>query len=495
MIFIKNRPSQTRTLSLVFIPFAARGTCSVQIARLLRTSSVRFAAFYTVVFCTSVALLLGFIYDSTVRAIDIEIDTALDTELASLVEVRTRLGQNALIKVVKERSTDPATADNAYLLVDAALQPLAGNLSQWPETIARRPGSLQFEIEQQQDGSPLSRLYRAHTIMLPDSGRLLVAHSVHRRVRIQQIVSRALGWGLAGTLALGVIGGVLTGRTMLRRIRAITDTSARIMEGNLTNRIPVRGVSDELDRLANQLNDMLDRIERLVDGLRTVSDNVAHELRAPLSRLRGAIDSALMAPPDMALYREALEQALSETDRVLNVFNAVMSITQARSDALRGQMTPLDLVETVAEAVELYEPTIEIHGLKLDLALLGEPVPILGHRQLLAQAFVNLLDNAIKFTPPGGMVRVSVARQGINAVACVSDTGPGVPLESRDRVLAPFTRGADSKDVPGTGLGLSLVAAVASLHRATLTLEDNAPGLRVTLSIPLAPPPLGPRAQ
>lgn len=458
----------------------------MRIARLVRTSSVRFAALYTVVFCTSVALLLGFIYDATVRAIDLEIDTALETELASLAEVHARMGLAALMDVVRERSTDPATADNAYLLTDAAMQPLAGNLPRWPAPATHRSGPLQFEVEQQEGEHPFSRLYRARTIALQGAGHLLVAHDVHHRVSIQQIISKALGWGLAATLALGVMGGVLTGRALLLRMGTITDTSARIMDGNLTERIPVSGVGDELDRLAMQLNHMLERIERLVDGMRSVSDNVAHDLRAPLTRLRGAIESVLLEPPDAVRYRKALEQALLETDSVLNVFNAVMSIAQARSDVLRGQMGPLDLVEVVAAAVELYEPSIELRGLALELAMPGEPVPILGHRQLLAQAFANLLDNAVKFTPPGGTVRVRVAQCDGQAVACVADTGPGIPPESREQVLMPFTRGKDCGGVAGTGLGLSLVAAVAGLHRAELALEDNGPGLRVVLSMPLA---------
>ncbi len=461
----------------------------MRIPRLFRTSIVRFAASYTLVFCVSAALLLGFIYNATVRAIDAEIDTALQTELASLVEVSSRLGLDALIEVVRERSDDPTKADNAYLLVDAALQPVAGNLAQWPVPATRRSGPLYFEVEVQEEGMLFSRLYRALTIALPGSGQLLVAHDVHRRVGIQQLISEALAWGLAATLALGVVGGILSGRALLRRLGTIADTSARIMDGNLADRIPVSGESDELDRLAVQLNRMLERIEQLVEGMRSVSDNVAHDLRAPLTRLYGGIESALSGQPDLSSYRAALDQALFETDRVLRVFNAVMSIAQARSGALRGQMRRLDLTEVVAEAVDLYEPAIEERGLVLDLAFPADKVPILGHRQLLAQAVVNLLDNAVKFSPRGGVLRASVSLSDGEASVCVADEGPGIPRGSRERVLAPFVRGTDCERVPGTGLGLSLVAAVAHLHRARLSLEDNHPGLRVTLSIRLASGP------
>lgn len=457
----------------------------MRIPRLLRTSSVRFAALYTVVFCASVALLLGSIYDATVRAIDLEIDTALETELSSLREVHARLGQEGLIDVLNERSTDPATANNAYLLVDGRLQPLAGNLPQWPLPNVRRAGAAQFEVEEQVDGEPRSRIYRARTVTLPDAGRLLVAHDVQRRARMQQIISDALGWGLAATLALGVAGGVLTGRALLRRMGVIADISERIMDGNLSERIPLSGAQDELDRLALQLNRMLDRIEQLVDGMRTVSDNLAHDLRAPLTRLRGAIESALLDPPDASRYRKALDQALFETNRVLNVFNALMSIAQARSGILREQMESLDLAEVVAEAADLYEPALEARGLRLEWVPPPGKLPVRAHRQLLAQALVNLLDNAVKFTPAGGTVRVSAAMDDHEAVACVADDGPGISADTREKVLAPFVRGDHTADVAGAGLGLSLVAAVAALHRATLKLADNSPGTRVSLALPL----------
>ncbi|RTZ48020.1 HAMP domain-containing histidine kinase [Candidimonas sp. SYP-B2681] len=464
----------------------------MRIPRLLRTSIVRFAASYTIVFCISAALLLGFIYNATVRAIDAEIDTALETEMAILIEVSSRSGLEALIDLVRERSADPTRADNAYLLVDAALQPVAGNLAQWPVSGTRRSGPLYFEVQRQEEGVLFSRLYRALTVTLPGSGQLLVAHDVHRRVGIQQLISKALAWGLAATLALGVVGGMLSGRALLRRLGTIADTSARIMDGNLADRIPVSGQSDELDRLAVQLNRMLERIEHLVEGMRSVSDNVAHDLRAPLTRLYGGIETALLGQPELSSYRSALEQALFETDRVLRAFNAVMSVAQARSGVLRSQMRPLDLIEVVADAVDLYEPSIEERGLVLDLAFPPGPAPILGHRQLLAQAVVNLLDNAVKFTPSGGVLRVSVTRSDSEAGVCVADTGPGIPRELRQRVLAPFVRGNDCDGVPGSGLGLSLVAAVAQLHQASLVLEDNAPGLRVTLSMRLASgPPRG----
>lgn len=457
----------------------------MRIARLARTSTVRFAALYTLIFCVSVALLLGFIYDATVRAVDREIEVALQTELASLQEVHRRLGSAGLIDVVRARSVDPTTSTNsAYLLVDKALQPVAGNLAQWPATRREAGGRLEFTLDDPGEGTSGPRLYRAHVLVLPDGGRLLVAHSIDRRARAQRLVTDALAWGLAATLLLGVAGGFLISRAVLRRMEAIADTCARIVDGQMSERIAVSGTGDELDRLAIQLNRMLERIEQLVEGMRTMSDNIAHELRSPLTRLRAAVDTALAGPPDAERYRDALQKALLETDRVLTVFGAVMTITQARFGLLRGQMEVLDLAALAAEAAELYEPVSEARSVSLEVRA-PAPVAVFGHRQLLAQVLVNLLDNAMKFTPAGGSVRVSVAQSAGRAVATVADTGPGIEAQARERLLAPFARGDGCAGIPGNGLGLSLVAEVARLHGAALALEDNAPGLRVTLTLPV----------
>lgn len=460
----------------------------MRVPKLLQTSSVRFAALYALVFCASAALLFAFIYETTVRAIDIEIDTALDTEVMNLSEVNGRMGLPALMDVLRERSTDPENNDSAYLLVDPSLRPIVGNLPAWPADSPIIGDSLSFSVDEQVGDAVVSRVYRAHIAVLPGAYRLLVAHGVDRRVQVQKTISRALAWGLGAALFLGIAGGLLSGRGLLRRTRRIAETSERIMAGDLAERIAITGANDELDRLAIQLNLMLERIEQLVEGMRMVGDSVAHDLRTPLARLKGAIEAALRGPPDTARYRVALEEALTETDRALSVFNAVVSIAQARSSVLRGQMEPLDLAAIVGEAVELYEPAIEARGLALELHLPAQRVAIRGHRQLLSQALANLLDNAVKFSPGGGSLRVNAEQRAGYAVVEVADTGPGIPAGSRARMLLPYARGETCGGTPGTGLGLSLVAAVASLHRATLTFDDNAPGLRVTMCIPLEAP-------
>lgn len=438
------------------------------------------------VFCASAAALLAFIYGATVRAIDIEIDTALDTELATLAEVNDRLGFAALVNVVKERSAGLRASSDAYLLVDSQLKPIAGNLAAWPAPTVRTGKSFSFDVDEQYGAVVVPRLFRARSVSLPGNYHLLVAHGVERRVRIQKTISDALVWGLVAALALGVLGGLISGRRVLRRTGEIVDTAARIMAGDLVERIPVRGGNDEIDRLARQLNLMLERIEQLVEGMRTVSDTIAHELRTPLTRLHAVIESALTAPPDPQGYRRALEDALEETASLLKVFNALMSIAQARSNTLRDQMEHLDLGEILSDTLELYEPAISERAIKLQYTPATSKLTVFGHRQLLAQSFANLLDNAVKFTPVGGCIQIGITRSRGCAMFFLRDNGPGIPQELRNRLLKPYARGEPNGIVPGLGLGLSLVAAVAELHSSTLEFGDDGPGLSVVLRFPIA---------
>lgn len=453
------------------------------------TTSVRFAALYVLLFCASAAILLTFLYGITVRAIDMEIDAALEAELSTLAEVQERLGFRALVDVLNQRVLESNTKFNAYLLVDPELTPIAGNLPSWPAATVQNERSVDFDIDEQYGLSVFPRLFRARFLTLPNGYHLLVAHGVERRVRVQETISKALWWGLVAALALGIFGGLLSSRYVLRRTGEIADTAARIMTGNLTERIPVRGTNDEIDRLAEQLNRMFEQIELLMEGMRAVSDNIAHELRTPLTRLRAAIEGSLAGPPDAERYRLSLKEALTETDRVLKVFNALMGVAQARSNVLRDQMEYLNLNDLVCDILELYEPMLPERAITLECVMTPASLTIFGHRQLLSQCFANLLDNAVKFTPAGGSIEVRTLNREGYAEFFLADNGPGIPEESRDSLLKPYARGDMSSVVPGLGLGLSLVVAVASLHSSTLEFGDNAPGLRVVLRFPIEDPP------
>jgi signal transduction histidine kinase len=273
---------------------------------------------------------------------------------------------------------------------------------------------------------------------------------------------------------------VLMSRSILSRIDLINRTSREIMRGDLTRRMPLNDTSDEFDQLAQNLNDMLDQIEQLMAGIRQVSDNIAHDLRTPLNRLRTRIEVTLIEKPDLSSYRKALEQTIAEADELLKTFNALLTIAQAEAGSSRGDFREVDLHTLARDVADLYEPLAEEKGLGFDIRL--HPVPtVLGNRHLLAQALANLLDNAIKYTLPGGRIVLELRTEGGAPMISVSDDGPGIPREERARVLERFYRLEMSRCTPGSGLGLSLAAAVAKLHKAGLVLRDNMPGLSVLL--------------
>jgi signal transduction histidine kinase len=270
---------------------------------------------------------------------------------------------------------------------------------------------------------------------------------------------------------------------MLRRVEAVSHTASEIIHGDLGKRVPLSGSGDEFDQLAANLNEMLDQIERLMAGMRQVTDNIAHDLRTPLSRLRSRLELTLLGVPDAERYAEALRQTIAEADDLLATFSALLTIAEAESGA-RGAPDELDLAEIVRSAGELYEPSAEEKGLRLTCVAQGA-VPARGDRHLLSQAAANLLDNAIKYTPPGGHVEIRATSLDGTAAIEVADSGPGIPPEQREAVQEPFVRLESSRSTPGNGLGLSLVRAVAKRHGGRLEIADNAPGLLARLVLPL----------
>ena len=296
-------------------------------------------------------------------------------------------------------------------------------------------------------------------------------------------------WSGLVALAIGVLGGMVMSRNMLRRVEQVNRTAERVMAGDLSDRVPRAGTDDEFDQLAANLNGMLDQIERLMTAMREVTDNVAHDLKTPLARLRARLELALLGPQDGAAQSEAIRAAIEEADRLLATFNALLSIAEAEAGAGRRRGERLDLAEIVGAAVELYEPLAEEKG----LALRFDSAPgtiIEGDRHLLSQAVANLLDNALKYGGGGGEIVVRVGRRGGRALIEVADRGPGIPEADRESVFDRFVRLEPSRSTPGNGLGLSLVRAVARRHGGTVTLADNhpgpdPPGSMVQIDIPL----------
>lgn len=450
---------------------------------LLRTQAFRIVLVYVVLFALSVTALLAFTYWNTRRTLDGQTDQIVEAELTGLAEQYQHLGLRGLAESVRNRASHGGQA--LYLLSDAQKRALAGNLDSWPQTIAAATDIVEFDYERPVDGKLETR--RARGRMLPVTGGfvLLVAQDVHERLLTTRMFTTTLPWTVALILLLGLAGGALMSRNMLQRLDAINRTSGEIMAGDLTRRVPRTGSGDEFDTLAENLNRMLDRIERLMKGLREVTDSVAHDLRTPLNRLRNRLEESATRLSASGTQAGEIERAIAETDQLIGTFNALLLIAETDAGTTRAAMTVLDLHSVAADVLELYEPLAEERGVRLTLA--PGDVALEGNRSLIAQALANLVDNAIKYTPVGGDVRIGAHVGEKSVELSVTDSGPGIPIQDRARVVDRFVRLEASRHSPGTGLGLSLVAAVAHFHNAELALEDNVPtGLKAVLRFPRA---------
>ena len=408
-------------------------------------------------------------------------EETIEAELTGLREQYRDLGIFGLGRIIAQRAAAETEMDSVYLLIDDEGWVIAGNLNAWPETEDPLTNRARFAIEFK--GSLGPRRFLGRTVELDDA-RLLVARDVEDKLRTQALLVNAIGLGSGLMLIFGVIGGFVMSRWMLTRIETINHTTAQIMAGDLGRRIEVEGSGDEFDALAANLNAMLERIERLMAGMREVTDNIAHDLRTPLSRIRSRLEVALMNEIDPAAARRLLEETVADAEGLIATFNALLSIARAEAGEQRANWEQVDLGELVQDIQELYEPLAEERDIRLE-ADCGDGLVVMGNRQMLAQALANLADNAIKYTPIGGrvtLVAAEVARADENALMLqVSDSGPGIPLQFRAKALERFVRLDPDRSTPGNGLGLSLVDAVAKLHDATLELGDNQPGLRVSL--------------
>ena len=450
---------------------------------LLYTSTFRLALIYMVLFAGSVMILLGFIYWSTVAYMSEQIDETIRAEITGLAEQYRQRGLGGLEKTISERIERDPDGTSVYLLASRSRQPLAGNLSPWPNTTPAGDGWLEFELKDRRAGGRIFEA-RARAFVLQDGLHLLVGRDTRELNATQQLITRALLWGVAMTLALALLGGVIMSRGMLRRIEVINQASRNIMAGDLSQRIPRRGNGDELDQLADNLNRMIDEIERLMDGIRHVSDNIAHDLRTPLTRLRNRLEQLQVDLEEDSPHREQVEQGLGDADQLLATFAALLRIARIEAGGHSANFASVDLAELAQDAAELYEALAEEKQLRFSIET-EAGTSLNGDRDLLFQALINLLDNAVKYTPAGGEVSLRLTRSDGTADITVSDTGIGIAEEERDKVGQRFYRLESSRSTPGSGLGLSLVKAVARLHHAELLLEDNAPGLRATLRLPI----------
>lgn len=456
--------------------------------RLLRSSSFRLAALYILLFGASALILLGFIYWSTAGYMARQADAAIQADIELLAERYRSRGLPGLTALIAERIAEDPGRSNLYLLTDAGFNRIVGNLENWPDVTEDSEGWLSFRLHDALNPEREAHGARARTFRVGGGFRLLVGRDMYELEAMRARIVDALVWGLAITLVLALAGGIAMSRSMLRRLEVINETSRDIMSGDLSRRIPVRGSNDEFDELVSHLNAMLDRISVLMEDVRRVSDSIAHDLKTPLTRLRNDLEVLKRHTGEPSAARDYAEQALQEADGLLSTFNALLRIARIESGHRHAGFTQVPLADLVQDVIEFYEPLAEQHGLALSLEVSAEP-RIRGDRDLLFQAVANLLDNAIKYTPAGGAVTAQVDDHGDGARISVSDTGPGIEAHLRDKVFQRFYRVESSRSAPGSGLGLSLVGAVAKLHDAQITLEDNAPGLRATLRFAPSPVP------
>ena len=458
---------------------------------LLQTQAFRIVLVYVVLFAVSVTALLFFTYWNTRRTLDGQADRIIEAEITGLSEEYHHFALPGLVETVRART--PHAGQALYLLVDNLHHYVAGNLDSWPQITAVPGEMIEFDYERPINGRQEARRARGRVILVPGNYYLLVAQDVHDRYLTERMFTTTLPWTVLLILVLGAAGGGLMSRNMLRRLDTINRTSGEIIAGDLTRRVPLTGSGDEFDALAENLNRMLDRIERLMKGMREVTDSVAHDLRTPLNRLRNRLEEAAArlnasGAQKSEMLAGEIERAIAETDQLIATFNALLLIAETDAGTTRAAMSPLDLGELAADVAELYEPLAEEKQISLAV-LPGPAAGVEGNRSLIAQALANLVDNAIKYTPAGGQVRIRTAVTEAGVDLSVADTGPGIPESDRPRVTERFVRLEASRNSPGTGLGLSLVAAVAHYHNAALVLEDNVSsgvpaGLKAVLHFP-----------
>ncbi len=462
------------------------------LGKLIRTTAFKLTLFYLAIFVLFAASLLGYFALNTRRLITEQITSTVTREISGLSEQYTQGGIRRLVIVVDLRSRRPGSS--LYLVTTPTGEGLAGNVGSLEPGVLDHPGWLETNYRRLDAPEGNDHHALAEVVQLPGGFHLLVGRDLEERERLFGIIANAGQWSLALVVVLGLAGGFFVSQRVLKRIDAMTDTAQTIMKGDLAGRLPVAGTGDELDRLADRFNAMLERIEALMLGLKEVSDNIAHDLKTPLTRLRNRCEQALRHPTGDGGYRAALESTIVESDDLIRTFDALLMIARAESGQARDNMAEFDAAEIARDVGELYEPLAEEKGIALTVEANGT-APVRGNRELVSQALANLVDNAIKYAGPNDKLNgtpaeivVKAGAEGDRIALSVADRGPGIAEADRGRVVERFVRLEQSRSEPGSGLGLSLASAVARLHGGELKLEDNHPGLRSTIALPRAGP-------
>ncbi len=459
--------------------------------KLIRTTAFRLTLVYLFLFALFAASLLGYFAWNTRRLITEQITATVDAEASEINEIYLRRGLRGLAYTVGNRSLRPGA--NLYLITAPNGVAVGGNVGSLSPGVMATTGWSETYYRRLDDNDNAEHRALVKVSELSNGFRLLIGRDLEERRRLFGIVAKAGQWSLLVVIVLGIGGGIFVSRRVLQRIDAMTGTTQRIMAGDLSGRLPVGRSGDELDRLASNLNVMLERIEALMIGLKEVSDNIAHDLKTPLTRLRNRAEEALAHSSSEADYRAALERTIEESDGLIRTFNALLMIARAESGQARGNMDDFDAAEVANGIHELYEPLAEDDGMTLTVK--AAAAPIHGNRELISQALANLVENAIKYGKPTAAAQplgikaareivIEARREGDRVLLSVTDHGPGIPEGDRKHAVERFVRLEASRTLPGSGLGLSLAHAVATLHGGELRLGDAQPGLVATLVLP-----------
>jgi signal transduction histidine kinase len=458
------------------------------LGRVVRTTAFKLTAIYFAVFSIfSIAFVLYISY-STNELLNQQLRDEIFTEIHNIAEEGKEGGLQAVVELVEQRSHQPDAG--LYLITDISGRVLAGNVNRISPELLNRSGMEPITVPYERfAGDSRQNLAMVQVLRLQGGFRMLVGRDIGERERFRAVIGQALAYALGLMILLAIVSWFFVSRRVLKRIDSVSATSRRIIQGDLTGRLEVTGSGDEFDRLAESLNAMLERIETLLLGLKEVSDSIAHDLKTPLTRLRNRVETALSRPDDRESMRAALESTIEESDQLIKTFNALLMIARTEAGSPDGAMSEIDAAAIVRDVGDLFEPAAEEKGIALTVSAPG-PLMMMASRELLSQALANLVDNAIKYAPlregggPALTIRLEAKREGDDIMLSVADNGPGIAPEDRGRAVQRFVRLERSRSEPGSGLGLSLVAAVARLHHGSIELGDAGPGLVVTMRLP-----------
>lgn len=446
---------------------------------LVHSAGVRFAIIYALVFGLSAFLLAVALWYSTLGLLQNQAQDAVRNDAQTLLEHYEIGGVSSLGLAITSRlesSTDP---DGIYLLVNQNGDAIVGNLDQWPQDLNQI--GVWYELPVRQHGVRSVALLRMS--ILPNGMRLLVGRDMRARLQLRNVLRAGLVWALCLVVVLGLFGALLIRSLFQRTIRDVSITTAAIAHGDISRRVPISGLGDEFDDLALTINDMLDRISRLMDGVRQVSNAIAHDLRTPVTRARARLEDAAINAHTKEEMEAAIDRAIQDLDDIMAVFQALMRISEIEAGARRAAFARFDLGPVLLDLDELYNAVAEEKGIELK-TFVKAPLMVTGDRDLIQQAVVNLLDNALKFSAAGTSIELVAQRVNHMILIVVADHGPGIAEKDRSRATERFFRGETARNTSGYGLGLALVAAVVQLHNGTISLEDNQPGLRAVLALP-----------